>query len=168
MILNSFLNYKYFDNIILSVILISSITLILENPLTDPDSLMNNTIEIIDIVITIIFVLECVIKVIVYGFMLNGPKSYIRIGWNFLDFFIVAISIISYFFTQQNLNTLKVLRLLRILRPLRMISRNEGLKLCVKSLLLAIPGIFNVLIISLIFLLIFGIFFTNLLKGKFF
>jgi hypothetical protein len=49
-----------------------------------------------------------------------------------------------------------------------MISRNEGLKLCVKSLLLAIPGIFDVLVLSMIFLLIFGIFFTNMLKGKFF
>jgi len=68
----------------------------------------------------------------------------------------------------KNLKSLKVLRLLRVLRPLRMISRNEGLKLCVKTLILAIPGIFNVILLSLIFLMIFGIFFTNLFKGSFF
>ena len=70
--------------------------------------------------------------------------------------------------TGKDLKSLKVLRLLRVLRPLRMISRNEGLKLCVKSLLLSIPGIFNVIVLALIFLLIFGIFFTNLFKGKLF
>lgn len=117
-------------------------------------------------IITGIFCLECISKIIVNGFIFNGPTSYLRIGWNILDFFIVLISVISYMLTGINLKSLKVLRLLRVLRPLRMISRNEGLKLCVKSLLLAIPGIFNVLVLSLIFFFIFGIFFTNLLKGK--
>jgi hypothetical protein len=91
-----------------------------------------------------------------------------RTGWNVLDFGIVVISLVSYFLTGKNLKSLKVLRLLRVLRPLRMISRNEGLKLCVKALLLALPGIFDVIILSFIFLLIFGIFFTGLFKGKFF
>jgi hypothetical protein len=128
---------------------------------------MMNVVGYIDIIITAIFCIECISKIIVQGFIFNGSNSYLRIGWNILDFFIVLISLISYILTGINLKSLKVLRLLRILRPLRMISRNEGLKLCVKSLLLAIPGIFNVLVLSLIFFFIFGIFFTNLLKGKF-
>jgi hypothetical protein len=118
-------------------------------------------------IITGIFCVECIMKIIVNGFLINGSTSYLRVGWNILDFFIVLISVISYIITGNNLQSLKVLRLLRILRPLRMISRNEGLKLCVKSLLLAIPGIVNVLVLSVIFYFIFGIFFTNLLKGKF-
>jgi hypothetical protein len=49
-----------------------------------------------------------------------------------------------------------------------MISRNEGLKLAVISLINAIPGIINVLVISLLFFLLFGILGVNYFKGAFF
>ncbi len=94
--LNYILNMKNFDNIILSIIILSSVTLILENPLTDPESLLIKVIEVLDIVVTIIFVAECVTKIIVFGFILNGPKSYLRNGWNILDFFIVFISVSNF------------------------------------------------------------------------
>ena len=58
--------------------------------------------------------------------------------------------------------------MLRVLRPLRMISRNEGLKLAVESLINAIPSIINALVIALLFFILFGIFGTNYFKGKFF
>lgn len=48
-----------------------------------------------------------------------------------------------------------------------MISRNEGLKLAVLSLINSIPEIINVLIIALLFFILFGIFGTNYFKGKF-
>jgi hypothetical protein len=60
------------------------------------------------------------------------------------------------------------LRLVRVLRPLRVIGRSEGLKLATQTLLMAIPNIMNVLLVSLIFYLIFGIFCVNFLKGKFY
>ena len=49
-----------------------------------------------------------------------------------------------------------------------MISRNEGLKLSMLSLIYSLPGIMNVTIVTAIFLLLFGIFFLNMLKGKFY
>lgn len=61
----------------------------------------------------------------------------------------------------------KAIRLLRILRPLRVISRNQGLKVAVQALLLAIPNIGNVLIISLLFFIIFAIICVNFFKGQF-
>jgi hypothetical protein len=57
--------------------------------------------------------------------------------------------------------------MLRVLRSLRMISRNEGIKLSVLSLIYSLPGILNVTIVTGLFMLIFGIFFLNLFKGKF-
>jgi len=41
------------------------------------------------------FSLEMVFKIAVYGFAFNGELSYIRDPWNILDFFIVAVSILS-------------------------------------------------------------------------
>jgi hypothetical protein len=43
---------------------------------------------------TILFVLEMIVKVIALGFMFNGRNSYIKNGWNQLDFIIVIASII--------------------------------------------------------------------------
>jgi hypothetical protein len=76
--------------------------------------------------------------------------------------------LISLFFTGVKLKFIKALRMLRVLRPLRMISRNEGLKIAVQSLINAIPGIVNVLVISLLFFLLFGIFGVNYFKGGFY
>jgi hypothetical protein len=85
---------KYFDNIVLSIILISSVLLILENPLSDPSSRLVTVLEIIDEIITAIFILEMVFKVVMNGFLFNGKSSYLRNGWNVLDFSIVFISVI--------------------------------------------------------------------------
>ncbi len=58
--------------------------------------------------------------------------------------------------------------MLRVLRPLRMISRNEGLKIAVISLINAIPQIINALVIALLFYVLFAIFGTTYFKGRFF
>ncbi len=49
-----------------------------------------------------------------------------------------------------------------------MISKNEGLRLGVQSLIMSIPDILNVFIISLLFFLVFGIFSVNYFKGSFY
>ena len=58
--------------------------------------------------------------------------------------------------------------MLRVLRPLRMIARNPGMSIVVKSILNAISDIFNVMVVSLLFLVLFGILGTNLYKGSFY
>ena len=58
--------------------------------------------------------------------------------------------------------------MLRVLRSIKIITKNEALKLSVLSLVYAMPGIFNLLVIIIIFFFIFGIFFLNLFKGKFY
>lgn len=82
-----------------------------------------------------------------------------------MDFIIVAFSIISIMFAGADLGAIKTLRMLRVLRPLRMISRNPGLKIAVNSLLNAIPFIGDVIVVSILFLLLFGILCTNFFKG---
>lgn len=103
-----------------------------------------------------------------------SKKSYMRDGWNILDFSIVCISLTGFIVSNtvdEGSNagkTLSLLKMLRVLRTLRMISRNEGLKLSMLSLIYSLPGIINVTIVTAIFFLLFGIFFLNLLKGKFY
>jgi hypothetical protein len=160
--------HQYFDSFILLLILFSTILLTIENPLDDPNGNKNKILNKIDIVVTTIFTLELILKVAVYGFLLNGTESYMRNSWNIMDCIIVIFSIISVVFSGVNLGIIKVLRMLRVLRPLRMISRNPGLRIAVQSLINAIPDIGNVLVVSLLFLLLFAILGTNFYKGTFF
>jgi hypothetical protein len=84
-----------FDNSILFLIIFSTFLLILESPLNDPKSERADNLFYIDVVVTALFTIELILKVIVLGFMLNGSESYIRNPWNMMDFVIVAFSLIS-------------------------------------------------------------------------
>jgi hypothetical protein len=84
---------------------------------------------------TVMFALEAVLKLLGLG-----VKAYFSSGWNILDFVIVLIAILSLTLSGSNLSALRSLRTLRALRPLRVISRIEGMKVVVSSLLRAIPG----------------------------
>ena len=103
----------------------STATVTLESPLADPESDSYQFYEKANIIFTVIFVLEAIIKIVAFGFVNNGKTSYLRISWNQLDFFIVIISVIELFFSQnEGLSIVKVFRTLRILRPIRIITRN--------------------------------------------
>ena len=85
-----------------------------------------------------------------------------------MDFIIVFFCIIGWLFDaflDSNLNFVKGLRSLRALRPLRVISSNEGMKIVVNALFESIPVLFNVLLIVILFVFIFGILGLQLLVG---
>lgn len=69
-----------------------------DSPLNDPNSSLSQVLNIIDIVITSFFVMESVTKIIAYGFIFNGPESYLRISWNIMDFIIVIFSVSNLLF----------------------------------------------------------------------
>ena len=119
--------------------------------MVDPDSKFALTLYYIDLVSTVIFIVEALIKILGYGFYFCGPNSYLRSTWNRLDFIIVIFSVISITPLGNDYKTFKVLR------TLRLISRNIGLQIAVKSLLLGLPNILSVTVIMLLFFLIFGV-----------
>ena len=64
-----------FDYLILLFIILSSILLILQNPLSDPN---NYYYYILNLVISVVFLIEAVMKIIALGFIFNGKDSYLR------------------------------------------------------------------------------------------
>lgn len=48
----------------------------------------------LDVVWSAVFVVEAALKIVAYGFVFNGRTSYLRDGWNVMDFFIVLCSIV--------------------------------------------------------------------------
>jgi len=103
------------------------------NPLVDPELPERKFLTWMDTVTTILFALEALSKILAYGFLFNGKKSYLRNYSNILDFIIVIFGLGSLALTDSNsaltksLSKLKVIRVARVLRPLRIISRSEGL-----------------------------------------
>merc|ERR1719421_1664432 len=168
---------SWFDKCILVCIIVSSLSMAAAMPLSDPGSDLNVGLALADKIFTVIFVVECVMKIIALGFVF-GPKSYLRNWWNILDFFIVLVSVFDLTLTyavqflgeaaaDTDLSILKIARILRALRPLRLIGRNPNLKLVVSTLLKAIPELANLIVVGLLFFLIFGLMAVSSFKGTF-
>ena len=161
-------SYYLFDWTILIFICISTINLAIESPLDEPGSQKVIILEYIDYGMTLIFIIEALLKIITFGFLFNGKESYMRDSWCILDFFIVLISIFGIVFKDYNLTYLKVLRMLRVMKPLRMLTMMRSLRLAIVSLFKSIPDIVNLLLICTFFIFMLAILSMTLFKGKFY
>jgi hypothetical protein len=116
------INNKYYDWVIVTIIIVSSVQLALDTPLLDPYSTKRQVLYWIDFMTTVVFIAECFLKIITYGLLYNGRHSYLRTPWNRLDFAIVIFSIIAV--TPISSKDLKAFKVFRIFR---LVSRNSGL-----------------------------------------
>uniref|UniRef100_A0A3Q2P5V8 Sodium channel protein n=1 Tax=Fundulus heteroclitus TaxID=8078 RepID=A0A3Q2P5V8_FUNHE len=158
--------HNYFETFIIFMILLSSGALAFEDIYLEQRRVIKIILEYADQVFTYVFVIEMVLKWVAYGF-----KTYFTNAWCWLDFLIVDVSLVSLtanILGYSELGAIKSLRTLRALRPLRALSRFEGMRVVVNALVGAIPSIFNVLLVCLIFWLIFSIMGVNLFAGKFY
>lgn len=93
--LSKIITNSIFEITILATVLLSAVCMVLEHPLSDRNSDLNRYLREINLAITIVFSIEMIIKIIVFGFLFNGPTSYLKNGWNLLDSVIVFVSIIG-------------------------------------------------------------------------
>ena len=112
---------KWFDRFIIFCIIANSILLATKqyemNYDVDYVSNWNNTIDKFDLAFSIIFIVECILKVIGMGFI-RHKAAYLRSAWNWIDFFIVIVSIVG-FTPMPADSSFKAFRTARVLRPLR-------------------------------------------------
>ena len=162
-----FVQNPYFEQFILHLIGINSLFMALEEPvLTDPYS--KTTLILFGDIVSSLFIAECVLKIFVMGFVI-GKKTYLRDSFNVLDFVIVVISIAAWILEAQegfDISFVRAFRALRALRPLKLVSKNEGMKLVVNSILSSIPSLVNVALISLLFYFVFGVIGLQSLMGR--
>ncbi|KAJ7984612.1 hypothetical protein DPEC_G00356580 [Dallia pectoralis] len=156
----------YFETFIVFMILLSSGALAFEDIYIERRRTIKIILEFADKIFTYVFIVEMLLKWVAYGF-----KTYFTNAWCWLDFLIVDVSLVTLganWMGYSDLGPIKSLRTLRALRPLRALSRFEGMRVVVNALVGAIPSIFNVLLVCLIFWLIFSIMGVNLFAGKFY
>ena len=84
--------HPYFEIFIFSIVLINGAMQYFDGPLQDRENPIMKFLDYVDKVFTCIFILELVMKTIAMGFIVN-QYSYMRDGWNVLDFLIVVFSV---------------------------------------------------------------------------
>ncbi|XP_060840196.1 sodium channel protein 60E-like isoform X4 [Rhopalosiphum padi] len=153
-----------FEWFILVLIFASSVTLCFEDIYLDENQTLKTALYWTNFTFCVIFTIELMLKWIALG-----VYKYFKSFWTALDFIIAMMSIFSLLIDEnENLKVLRSLRTLRALRPLRAISRWQGMRIVVNALMYAIPSIFNVLLVCLVFWLIFSIMGVQFFGGKFF
>lgn len=90
------------------------------------------------------------------GFIIH-KQSYLRNGWNLLDFIVVISAILELVPSLQKENITKSLKSVRALRPLRFINAIPSMKKLVKILIASLPLLVKVVTLLSFVILIFGI-----------
>ena len=150
----------WFEPFIMVTILANCIFMAIDdNP--DPGTDKYLMLKSADVVFTVIFVIEMVLKVITLGFYYAGESSYLRNGWNQLDFVVVGLGLMSY----VGLQNFTVIRTFRLLRPLRAIKNIPELKIIITALLASLGYLWDVMALLTFMMMVFGILGVQLYGG---
>ncbi|RZF39363.1 hypothetical protein LSTR_LSTR000884 [Laodelphax striatellus] len=160
--------WKPFEWLILLTIFANCVALAVYTPYPASDS--NNTnavLEKIEYIFLVIFTVECMMKIIAYGFVAH-QGAYLRNGWNLLDFTIVVIGMISTVLSHLMIEgfDVKALRAFRVLRPLRLVSGVPSLQVVLNSILCAMIPLLHIALLVLFVIIIYAIIGLELFSGK--
>ncbi|KAK9299970.1 hypothetical protein QLX08_007186 [Tetragonisca angustula] len=160
--------WKPFEWLILMTIFANCVALAVYTPYPYGDSnLTNQYLEKIEYIFLVIFTVECVMKIIAYGFVAH-PGAYLRNGWNILDFSIVVIGMVSTVLSvlMKEGFDVKALRAFRVLRPLRLVSGVPSLQVVLNSILRAMIPLLHIALLVLFVIIIYAIIGLELFSGK--
>lgn len=149
------------DTFIMALVLASFVVLFMQLP-ANIDSLSAAdiaSIGVMDIVVLVIFTLECILKIVALGFV-KGDDTYLQSSWNQLDLCVVALSWTD-IIVQTDMPFFRLVRGLRVLRPLRKLRLVEGLT----SVVHFYPYVLNVCLFMVFFMCIFGTIGVQLFGG---
>ncbi|XP_064293175.1 voltage-dependent P/Q-type calcium channel subunit alpha-1A isoform X5 [Phalacrocorax carbo] len=153
-----------FEYMILATIIANCIVLALEQHLPDEDKTpMSERLDDTEPYFIGIFCFEAGIKIIALGFAFH-KGSYLRNGWNVMDFVVVLTGILATVGSQFDLRTL---RAVRVLRPLKLVSGIPSLQVVLKSIMKAMIPLLQIGLLLFFAILIFAIIGLEFYMGKF-
>jgi len=145
---------KYFQRLIIALILINAILLGLETSPVVMDK-AGTFILTLDKIILTLFVVEIVLRIYV------NRLAFWKDPWSLFDFSVVAIALIP------ASGPFAVLRALRVLRVLRLLTMVPSMRRVVGALLAAIPGLGSIGLMLLIIYYVFAVIATNLFGSSY-
>ncbi|XP_041953728.1 calcium channel, voltage-dependent, L type, alpha 1F subunit [Alosa sapidissima] len=181
----SIVEWKPFDIFILLAIFANCVALGVSKPFPEDDSnATNHDLEQVEYVFLIIFTIETFLKILAYGLVMH-PSSYIRNGWNLLDFVIVIVGLFSVILETVTHKSggeaaattshtpgkpggldVKALRAFRVLRPLRLVSGVPSLQIVLNSIMKAMVPLLHISLLVLFVIIIYAIIGLELFIGR--
>uniref|UniRef100_A0A8C7KSG9 Voltage-dependent N-type calcium channel subunit alpha n=1 Tax=Oncorhynchus kisutch TaxID=8019 RepID=A0A8C7KSG9_ONCKI len=153
---------KYY--LILATIIANCIVLALEQHLPANDKTpMSERLDDTEPYFIGIFCFEAGIKIIALGFAFH-KGSYLRNGWNVMDFVVVLTGILATVGSDFDLRTL---RAVRVLRPLKLVSGIPSLQVVLKSIMKAMVPLLQIGMLLFFAILMFAIIGVEFYMGKF-
>ena len=146
-------NKRWFEFLIIGVIIINSVLIGVETYLITP------TILLIQHIILGIFTFEIAVRFIAR----EDTKSFFRSGWNIFDLLLVLISYVPESLFEGS-STIMIIRILRIFRVLRLLRASEEIKLIVAVLSKSFSALFYNGLFFAIFIYLFSIIGFSLFK----
>jgi hypothetical protein len=156
------ISHKRFDQLIVFLIVINSLLLGIKD-YTDKDNQtqINQLVEMTEPFFVWAFVSECLLKIIGMGFILDSG-SYLRDGWNWLDFIVVVTSLLT---EVPQMASVSGMRTFRLMRPLRSLTTMPSMKILISTLLASVIQLGGVLVLAIFFFTIFAILGVSLWSG---
>ncbi|KAM9344014.1 LOW QUALITY PROTEIN: voltage-dependent L-type calcium channel subunit alpha-1D [Pholidichthys leucotaenia] len=176
----SLVEWKPFDIFILLSIFANCVALAIYIPFPGDDSnSTNQELETVEYAFLIIFTIETFLKIIAYGLVMH-QNSYVRNGWNMLDFVIVIVGLFSVLLEMITKDAdsggqsggkpggfdVKALRAFRVLRPLRLVSGVPSLQVVLNSIIKAMVPLLHIALLVLFVIIIYAIIGLELFIGK--
>ncbi|XP_056459271.1 voltage-dependent R-type calcium channel subunit alpha-1E [Gadus chalcogrammus] len=156
-----------FEYMILATIIANCIVLALEQHLPGEDKTpMSKRLEKTEPYFIGMFCLEAGIKIIALGFVFH-KGSYLRNGWNVMDFIVVLSGILATAGAHMNIPVdLRTLRAVRVLRPLKLVSGIPSLQIVLKSIMKAMVPLLQIGMLLFFAILMFAIIGLEFYSGK--
>uniref|UniRef100_A0A8C2H6N3 Calcium channel, voltage-dependent, R type, alpha 1E subunit a n=1 Tax=Cyprinus carpio TaxID=7962 RepID=A0A8C2H6N3_CYPCA len=152
---------------ILATIIANCIVLALEQHLPGDDKTpMSKRLEKTEPYFIGMFCFEAGIKIIALGFVFH-KGSYLRNGWNVMDFIVVLSGILATAGAHMNISLdLRTLRAVRVLRPLKLVSGIPSLQIVLKSIMKAMVPLLQIGLLLFFAILMFAIIGLEFYSGK--
>ncbi|XP_062419225.1 voltage-dependent R-type calcium channel subunit alpha-1E isoform X4 [Pungitius pungitius] len=156
-----------FEYLILTTIIANCIVLALEQHLPGEDKTpMSKRLEKTEPYFIGMFCLEAGIKIIALGFVFH-KGSYLRNGWNVMDFIVVLSGILAAAGAHLNISVdLRTLRAVRVLRPLKLVSGIPSLQIVLKSIMKAMVPLLQIGLLLFFAILMFAIIGLEFYSGR--
>ncbi|XP_056276374.1 voltage-dependent R-type calcium channel subunit alpha-1E-like [Pseudoliparis swirei] len=156
-----------FEYMILATITANCVVLALEQHLPGEDKTpMAKRLEKTEPYFIGTFCFEAGIKLVALGFVLH-KGSYLRNGWNVIDFIVVLSGIMATAGAHMNIPVdLRTLRAVRVLRPLKLVSGIPSLQIVLKSIMKAMIPLLQIGLLLFFAILMFAIIGLEFYSGK--
>ena len=109
-----------------------------------------------------LFTIEFLLKIVAMGFINAGPRSYLRSGYNIIDFCVLWVGWMS-LSPQIRWTAIRSLRLLRIIK---IVNAIKGIRIQVTAIISSIPSLRSVFMFSMYIIVLFAVFFTRFAMGE--